>query len=122
MNLLEDLPDDLIGYLIETLCKVSKVSLKVFAHVNKFCYHKTAQFAIEHEICRSLECHEIAAEGLLEVLKWAQSEGSEWDLRVCSNAARNGHMEILKWARSQGCHWDFKVCSNAARNGHIEIL
>jgi hypothetical protein len=122
MNLLEDLPEDVLMVLVGTLYIVSKVSIVVFTRVNKLCYRITSRCAIEYRISRSLKCHEIAIEGSLEVLKWARSEGCPWDSNTCSWAAENGHLEVLKWARSEGCPWDSSTCYWAAHNGHLEIL
>ena len=67
-------------------------------------------------------CANAAENGHLEVLKWARINGCEWYSDVCTNAAENGHLEILKWARENGCKWNKDVCVNAARNGHLEVL
>src|SRR5580658_2034417 len=122
MNLLEVLPEDVITVLIEILSKVSKISIVVFSHVNKFCYIISSRCAIQYKIPKSLKCHEIAIEGSLEVLKWARSNGCEWNSYTCCGAALNGHLEVLKWARSEGCPWNSGTCSGAALNGHLEVL
>ena len=44
--------------------------------------------------------------GHLEVLKWARSNGCEWNSWTCASAAENGHLEVLKWARSNDCPWN----------------
>src|SRR5580698_613784 len=107
MTLIEDLPEDLVILLLETLQKISKASFIVFAYVNKFCYKAIARIAIEYDIKRSLKCYEIAEEGSLEILKWARYNGCEWDWKTCAHAALNGHLHILEWARSKGCPWDY---------------
>jgi len=70
MDLLTNLPEDLIIVIVGTLYGTSKVSIIVFAHVSKSCYEISKKCAIQNKISRSLHCHEIAAEGSLEVLKW----------------------------------------------------
>jgi hypothetical protein len=122
MNLIESLPEDVIIVLTETLSRVSKISIVVFARVNKLCYRVSSNCAIQHKINRLLRCGDIAMEGSLEVLKWARSEGCSWDSYTCERAAKNGHFEILKWVRSEGCPWDSDTCSSAAQNGHLEVL
>jgi hypothetical protein len=105
MDLMEILPEDVTNVLTETVYRVSKISIVVFARVNKLCYRISSKCAVEHKICRSLRCYEIAFEGSLEILKWVRSEGCPWDSSTCFGAAQNGHLEILKWARSKGCEW-----------------
>src|SRR5579872_2879406 len=122
MELLDDLPEDAITVLIETLCLVSKVSVVVFAHVNKHCYQISKRCALEFKINKKLLCHEIALEGSLEVLKWAMSNGDKWDTKICSHAARNGHFDVLKWARMNGCEWNHMTCFYAASSGYLDIL
>src|SRR5271155_4194575 len=122
MNLLEVLPEDVVLIIIETLSNISKTSVVVLARVNKLCYKLACKCAIQNKINRQLQCYEIAAEGSLEILKWARSEGCPWNSSTCSWAAYNGHFELLKWARSEGCPWDSDTCSLAAQNGHMKIL
>src|SRR5271155_5399766 len=105
MNLLEILPEDVILALIEILSKTSKISVVVLARVNKLCYKLSCKCALQNKIGKHLQCHEIAAEGSLELLKWARFEGCAWDSLTCCRAAFKGHMELLKWARSEGCPW-----------------
>ena len=122
MDLLTNLPEDLIIVIVGTLYRTSKVSVIVFAHISKSCYEISKKCAIQNKINRSLHCHEIAAEGSLEVLKWARSNGCDRDSYTCAYAAGNGHLEILKWARSSGCEWNSLTCAWAAQNGHLEVL
>ena len=44
-----------------------------------------------------------AAEGHLEVLQWARSEGCDWDRKTCAYAAAGGLQHVLVWARANGC-------------------
>src|SRR5580693_1986949 len=122
MDLLTNLPEDLIIVIVGTLYRTSKVSVIVLAHVSKSCYEISKKCAIQNKINRSLHCHEIAAEGSLEVLKWARSNSCDWNSNTCAYAAKNGHLEVLKWARSNGCDWDYRTCHWAAKNGHLEVL
>ncbi len=48
----------------------------------------------------------------LEILKWARSNGCQWDEDVYSSADRVGH--ILKWAIENGCQWDMGTSMCAA--------
>jgi|SRR5579872_721457 len=122
MNSLDDLPEDVMIVLMEILCRISEVSIIVFAHVSKSCYRLSKRCAIQHKINRKLLCHKSAAEGSLEVLKWARSNGCVWDWRTCAYAAQNGHLEVLKWTRSNDCEWNSWTCIWAALNGHLEVL
>ena len=109
MSLLEDLPEDLITVLLGVMYKTSIVSIKVFPHVNKFCYRISAKYAIQHNIKRPLKCKTIASEGLLEVLQWARFNGCEWDSYTCDYAVQYGHLHVLQWARENGCNWDSNI-------------
>lgn len=42
----------------------------------------------------------------MEVLKWARSNGCDWDEYTCTNAVAAGRLDILQWARSEGCRWN----------------
>jgi|SRR5579872_2941620 len=147
---METLPGDLIVVLTDTLSDISKVSIVVLAHVSKFCYHIARNSARRNHILKKLECHEIAAEGLLEILKWVRSEGYDsnsivykmttaigfidtplwiksfsrlpWDSRTCKNAVMNGHLEILKWIISEGCKVNNDIMECAVQYGQLEIL
>ena len=90
MDLLTNLPEDLIIVIVGTLYRTSKVSVIVFAHVSKSCYEISKKYAIQNKISRSLRCHEIAAEGSLEVLKWARSNGCREPAELCSQPAPSG--------------------------------
>ena len=48
-------------------------------------------------------CEFSAQHGYLKLLKWARSQGCDWDATICFWAAKNGHSELLEWAISQGC-------------------
>lgn len=75
IDLIENLPEDLIGVLLETLYKTSKISIVVLSHVNKFCYRIARRCAICHGINHRVHPLDIVAEGSLEVLKWIDSFG-----------------------------------------------
>ena len=70
-----------------------------------------------------VNCHDAAAHGNLDVLKYLRViKKTPWDVTTCAAAAWIGNLEILKWARENGCPWDKRTCDNAARNGHLELL
>jgi hypothetical protein len=70
-----------------------------------------------------VNCHDAAAHGNLDVLKYLrETMNIPWDVATCAAAAWIGNLEILKWARENGCPWDKRTCDNAARNGHLELL
>jgi hypothetical protein len=70
-----------------------------------------------------VNCHDAAAHGNLDVLKYLREyRNTPWDVATCAAAAWIGNLEILKWARENGCPWDKRTCDNAARNGHLELL
>lgn len=66
-------------------------------------------------------CAGAARGGQLQILKWLQQWGFEWDSETCRGAAGAGHLEILQWARTRGCPWDWKTCQDAAAGGHLEV-
>jgi len=121
---MEDLPEDLQIVLTDTIYISSKVSLKVFAHVNKFCYCLSRRCAIKHNIDRPIRRHEIAAEGSLEVLKWALPNYYVCqEITVCESAAKNGHLHILEWLKINNCYYHgWSISGQAAENGHCHIL
>jgi hypothetical protein len=121
---MENLPEDLQIVLIETLCSISVVSVKVFAHVNKFCYWLSRKCAIKYNIYRPLNCYEIVVEGSLEVLNWAMpNRNYSCNYIMCEVAARNGHLHILEWLRMNNCYYDsWSVSAYAADNGYCHIL
>ena len=48
-------------------------------------------------------CADAAAEGHLNVLRWARENGCPWDERTCKLAAEEGHLEVFNWACANGC-------------------
>jgi hypothetical protein len=59
-------------------------------------------------------CHDAAAHGNLDVLKYLrENKKTPWDVTTCAAAAWIGNLEILKWARRNGCPWDKRTCDNA---------
>ncbi|KAJ8609565.1 hypothetical protein CTAYLR_009724 [Chrysophaeum taylorii] len=50
------------------------------------------------------------------------ANGCPWSAQTSSEAAANGHLDLLKWARSKGCPWDANTCTNAALAGHLHVL
>ena len=63
---------------------------------------------------------QIAAQGDLELLKWAVAKGCEWDDRVCRQLGRD------IWRCCSGRELtDVRgtlICSAAALGGHLEVL
>ncbi len=63
---------------------------------------------------RSKYINGIAKGGHFEVLKWARTNGCEWDESTCDGAALVGDLDMLKWARENGCEWDkVSMCGRA---------
>ncbi|GFH53307.1 hypothetical protein CTEN210_09783 [Chaetoceros tenuissimus] len=68
-------------------------------------------------------CTFAACNGHFEALKWAVSEGCNWDRQKCANyAAEHGDIEVLKWMKIHGCQWDLETIEGAARKGNLETL
>lgn len=63
-----------------------------------------------------------ATNGHLHILEWAHQNGYPWNPRTCANAAANGHLHILKWTHQNGHSGDVEVCPRAAEHGHLHIL
>jgi hypothetical protein len=61
--------------------------------------------------------------GHLEILKWALDEGLlVLTPELCSSAACRGHLEIIQWLRSNGCPWDARTCFSAVvDHGHSGV-
>jgi len=45
-----------------------------------------------------------------------------WKHVVCRTAAANGHLDILKWAKVNGCKWSLDICNYAALYRHRHVL
>jgi hypothetical protein len=54
---------------------------------------------------------------LMSSIRYAHSNGCEWDERTCEAAAVKGILHILKYAHKNGCKWDGKTHVTAARSG-----
>ena len=67
-------------------------------------------------------CSSAARGGYFKLLKWARTQGCDWDKQTCNAAARGGHLKMLKWVKARGCEWDVGTCSCAARGGHLNVL
>jgi len=117
MDFIANLPEDLIGVLLETLCTTSKVSIVVLSHVNKMGYRTAMKCAIRHYIGKKLYCFEIVSEGSFEVLKWARSNGCcwNWSYYTTEAAVREGYLEIFKWCLSEGCDLSNTTAESAIR-------
>jgi|SRR5579872_6912883 len=120
---MEELPEDLIKVILDALCRISKVSVVVLAHVSEFWYRRVREYAGQNKINRVIECHQIAKIGSKKMLKWAKSMGYHWDIRMCACAAAEcGSMEIIKWIRPKDCKYGSLLCTKAAKNGHLHFL
>src|SRR5689334_10696245 len=51
-------------------------------------------------------CNLAAAEGNLNLIEWARTNGCPWNEDTCACAAEGGHLEVLKWAIANRCHWN----------------
>ena len=79
-----------------------------------------------------VECARAAADGHLDVLRWAREHDCPWneDLEdedmdrcdCCALAAHDGHLEVLKWLRAHDCPWNENTSRFAARFGQLEVL
>jgi hypothetical protein len=49
-----------------------------------------------------------------ETLQWVFDNGCPWDFSICVNAAANGHLDLLKWACANDCLGDIDVLSETA--------
>lgn len=116
MNLL-DLPLEVVE-LILSPPYTAPLESAVLSHVCKLFAVITRTYVLKkREVCESA-----AADGHLEVLKWAILNKYPLDEETNAQAAKNGHLEVLKFAREHGCPCDEITCSVAAQNGQLEIL
>jgi hypothetical protein len=69
-------------------------------------------------------CHEAAAQGYIDVLKWFRARGATWvPEKVMSRAASSGNLEMVKWLReSEGIKWTKKTSKEAAKSRSLEVL
>ena len=63
----------------------------------------------------------ITMSGNLNLLKWAQANGCNWNTWTCSVAALKGHLNVLNWARTNDCDWISWTCTYASWKGHLDI-
>ena len=55
--------------------------------------------------------------------EYAHNNECPWDEDTCFEAAAQGHLDVLKWAREHGCPWYKDVCTNKAETaGHLDVL
>ena len=64
----------------------------------------------------------VAAQGNLDVVKFAHEKKCPWDQYTCQNAADGGHLEVIKFLREKGCPWNEATCYHAAEGGHLHVL
>jgi len=119
---MENLPEDLQIVLTDTICISSKVSIKVLANVNKFCYRISRKCVVKNGLDRQLKLNDIIIEGSLEVLKWALSNGYIWNWTMSINAVSYGHVHILEWLRLNNYSMSNCLCWHAAYEGHLNVL
>ena len=122
MNLMEELPGELLSLLLNVTACTSKLSIIILACTSNFFYKIARNYAILHGIERQIKCKDIAYEGSLNILKWARENGCKWDASTCTHAALGGHLDVLMWARENGCEWNSDVYYRAATQGHLHIL
>ena len=74
-------------------------------------------------------CKMAAAQGSLEMIKWArqnkkwmQNHVCLWDADTVAEATRNGHKDALEWCLQHGCPWDFRIKTYAQMYNHPDIL
>lgn len=69
-------------------------------------------------------CNKAAANGHLNILKWARSHEQKfpWSSLTCALAAMNGNMDILEYAISNKCPYDVSLCVSAAKSGNLDLL
>lgn len=123
MNSLEALPLDVQMIIIDIIFGMCSISHLMFSGVSHRFSKLVSAYAFQHQIPRTLECHQIASRGYLNILKWAIDCGYPVDQpRVCSESALHGHFEILKWACYKGYQWNVDTTTNAAKGGYFHIL
>jgi len=129
MDLIENLPEDLIGVLMGALWEISEVSVLILSFVNKFCYRIARKCFMQYHPYTKLKnwynkgSHiQVVADGSLEILKWFHSIGKSWDYDVCFWATLFGQLDILKWAKVNGAWGVNRICYHAVIYGHIEVF
>ena len=48
-------------------------------------------------------CNAAAAQGQLDVLRWASAQGCSFTALTCKSAAAGGQTNVLKWLRALSC-------------------
>ena len=122
MDSLETLPQDILTRLLADFLKDRYISHFMLSCTSSRLHLIVSKYANERQIPRELNCHLIASQGYLNILKWARYNGYSWDRRTCAEAARNGHFEVLQWACYAGCEWNSDTTINAAESGRLDIL
>jgi hypothetical protein len=123
MDSLETLPQDILTKLFDNFLDDHYISHFILYCTSKILRRIVSKYVIQKQIPRTLECHQIASKGYLNVLKWAVDSGYPVDnSQVCSEAALHGHFEVLEWVCSEGYLWDSQTTTNATKGGHFHIL
>jgi hypothetical protein len=67
-------------------------------------------------------CAEAAENGHLGIIQWVLETGTRSGRQLCANAAASGNLKIIQWARENGFAWDQRFCVYASQNGHLDVL
>jgi len=71
---------------------------------------------------RAVLCGFIAGFGSLETLKWARSQGFQWNIYSLNLAVEQDNLEIIIWALDNGCPWNPNLLDNANLHDSIRFL
>jgi hypothetical protein len=69
-------------------------------------------------------CKYAAANGFLNILKWAKELKFPWDTNTTKYATLNGHCNVLMWAIENGCKmkWDPFYFAHAIEKKHTDLI
>ena len=121
-QLLLELPTDLIRLTLSSYVARSPLSHIVARFVCRRFRDLLPPFS--QETCQQAHnfCKLAAADGYLNLIKWARTNGCSWNEVTCENAAEGGYLEVLQWLHANGCPWNWYTCAGAAGRGHLEVL
>lgn len=63
-----------------------------------------------------------AADGYINLLKWAYRNGAGWDYWASVAAAKGGHIAVLRWLKKKKPTKSTNECENAAGAGQLQTL
>ena len=73
------------------------------------------EYTCSDDYCHDTNAMSMAADfGNLEMMKWLNEKGYDFDNYTFVHALRNGNMDNLKWLKAMGCEWDSSRASNEA--------